>query len=186
MPRSPPSSYPDPSPRHVHSPLPNPSLSPSLAPRQQREPSPPSTSYTTSGPRSPDPATATTSTAPTDCHQRRRHHHHGGVRRGRGATHLVSPPLKAGTPDPLTIPDPTEATPGRTSSVPAHLPAPDVCPRPADAPLPPPPGVTTQPQSGDRAHVPTGPRTPVPPLPAQLHGTGLRGLPLAHHRHQSP
>ena len=137
-------------------------------------------------PASPDPAAAALNTAPSNRHRRRHHHLHWTARRGRGATHLLPPPLKARTTIPWTTPHQTRAAPGPTMSVPSPLPTSDVSPHPADAPLPPPPRIPTQPRSRDRARVPTGPRPPTPPLPPRPHGTGLQGLPRAHHRHQSP
>ena len=65
----------------------------------------------------------------------------------------------------------------------SNLPAPGVCPRPADAPLPPPSRTPTQPRSRVRIHAATCLRTPAPRLlPEDPQGTGLRGLPQAHRR----
>ena len=69
-------------------------------------------------------AAAAPSMAPTHRERRRRHHLHVGTRRGRGARHLVPPPLKTRTPDPRTTPDETGTTPGPKNSVPAPLQAP--------------------------------------------------------------
>ena len=91
------------------------------------------------------PEAAAPSTAPPNRHRRRRHNLHGGARCGRSATHCVPPPLKARTSGPRTTPDQTRTAPGSTSSVPAPLPTLDVSPRTANAPLPPPPRVPTQP-----------------------------------------
>ena len=119
-------------------------------------------------------------------HRRRRHHLHGGARRGRGATRLVSPPLKARTPGPRTTTDQSRTALGSTSSDPAPLPTIDVSPHPADAPLPPPPRILTQRRDGDLARVPARPHPPTPPVLAHPHVTGLRGLPRARDLQQSP
>ena len=119
-------------------------------------------------------------------HRRRRHHLHGGARRNRSTTHLDPPPLKARTPGPRIAPDRTRSTPGSTSSVPAPLPTLDVSPHTAHAPLPPPPRLPTEPRGGDRARIPASQHLPALPLPAQPQGTGLRGIPQARHRYQSP
>ena len=52
------------------------------------------------------------------------------------------------------------AAPGAIKSVPNPLPAPDVCPRPADAPLLPPPWTRTQPSGRVRIHVSAYARAP--------------------------
>ena len=124
--------------------------------------------------------------APPHRHRRHRHHLHGGARRGRSATHLVLPPLKARTPGPRTAPDQARTTPGSTSSVPAPLPTLDDSPHTTHAPLPPPPRVPAQPRGRDRTRTSAGPHTRAPPLPTHPPGTGLRGIPQARHRHRSP
>ena len=126
------------------------------------------------------------STAPPHRHRRRRHHLHSGARRGRSTTHLVPPPLKARTPGPRTAPDQAKTTPGSASSVPAPLPTLDDSPHKAHAPLPPRPRVPALPRGGDCARTTAGPHPRAPPLPAPPHGTGLRGIPQARHRHRSP
>ena len=123
---------------------------------------------------------------PPHRHRRHRHHLHGGARRGRSATHLVPPPLKARTPGPRTAPDQARTTPESTSSVPAPLPALDDSPHATHAPLPPPPQIPAQPRGGDRTRTPAGPHPRAPPLPTHPHGTGLRGIPQARHRRRSP
>ena len=184
-PRLPPSSRQNPSARRGRSPQPNLSRGPSPAPRQQREPGPPRTFSMTFSPSHPRPGGSSASTAPPHRHRRHRHHLHGGARRGRSATHIVPPPLKANTPGPRTAPDRARTTPGSASNVSAPLPTLDVSPHTAHAPLPPPPRVPTQPRGRDRARTPASPRPLAPPLPAHLHGTGLRGIPQARQRHQS-
>ena len=89
-------------------------------------------------------------------------------------------------PRPKDRPVRTRLLPGSTSCALAPPPTLDVSPHTAHAPLPPPPRVRTQPRGRDRGRIPASPHPPAPPLPAHPHGTGLRGIPKAHHRHQSP
>ena len=98
-----------------------------------------------SAPAIPGPEAAAPSTALPHRHPSCRHHLSGGARCRGSATHFVPPPLKARTPSPQATPDRSRTARESTSSVPAPLPTLDLSPRTANAPLPPPARVPTQP-----------------------------------------
>ena len=157
------------------------SLTQAQAPAQRQDdnasPNPRGRPLRPPAPAIPDLATAAPSTAPPHRHRRRCHYLHREARRGRGATHLVPPPLKACTPGPRPTPDQTRRVPGSTSSVPAPLPTLDVSPHPANAPLRPPsqdpnPTRRRRPCAGTRGSI-----SAHAPAPHSTPATGLRGLP---------
>ena len=100
--------------------------------------------------------------APPCLHRHRRHILHGGTRQGRSTMHLIPSPPKTRIQGPKPTLNRTRAQQGPASSVPNRLPAPDFCPRPTDALLPPLSRIPTGPAESMSAY----PQVRVRPRPA--------------------